>query len=201
MADKSGDHGIERARLRATQRRARLAAREAIPSADRARATEFIDAHLTTLLSGSSPGTIGFCSPVRGEVDCRPIIERLLTQGWRACQPVVLTPEAPMEFRAWTPESTMTTDRHGIPIPAAGPTTLPSIVLLPLVAFDDDGYRLGYGGGYFDRTLAVLMPRPLTIGVGFELARVDSIRPEVHDVRLDVIITEAGIRRPVPNQA
>lgn len=86
----------------------------------------------------------------------------------------------------------MTTDRHGIPIPAGDGSLHPEVVLLPLVAFDADGYRIGYGGGYFDRTLAAMSPRPLAIGVGFELARVDSTGPQAHDIRLDVIVTETG---------
>jgi 5,10-methenyltetrahydrofolate synthetase len=66
---------------------------------------------------------------------------------------------------------------------------------LPLVAFDSQGFRLGYGGGYFDRTLAALVPRPFSIGVGFELARAKDIRPQPHDIRLDAMVTEAGIVR------
>jgi 5-formyltetrahydrofolate cyclo-ligase len=68
-------------------------------------------------------------------------------------------------------------------------------VLLPLVAFDAQCFRLGYGGGYFDRTLAALVPRPQAIGVGFELARVADIRPQAHDLRLDAIVTESGVFR------
>jgi 5,10-methenyltetrahydrofolate synthetase len=89
----------------------------------------------------------------------------------------------------------MSEDRHGIPIPGGGPAIDPDIVLLPLVAFDTAGYRLGYGGGYFDRTLAARVPRPLAIGVGFELGRVADIRPQGHDVRLDAVVTEAGVFR------
>jgi hypothetical protein len=86
--------------------------------------------------------------------------------------PVVTTVDAPMHFHSWTPASAMGADRHGIPIPADGAQVVPDIVLLPLVAFDAQGFRLGYGGGYFDRTLAAMVPRPRAIGVGFELARV-----------------------------
>ncbi len=100
-----------------------------------------------------------------------------------------------MSFRTWTPSSAMTTDRYGIPIPLGGQEVLPDIVLLPLVAFDPQGFRLGYGGGYFDRTLGSLVPRPLAIGVGFELARVADIRPQAHDIPLDAVVTEAGIER------
>jgi 5,10-methenyltetrahydrofolate synthetase len=71
------------------------------------------------------------------------------------------------------------------------------MILLPLNGFDPAGYRLGYGGGYFDRTLAALSPRPLTIGIGFELNRIASIRPQAHDLALDWIVTENGVFRPV----
>ena len=122
-------------------------------------------------------------------------MSELILRGWRACQPVVVAPAAPMHFLAWTPDAPMTADRHGIPIPATAPCAAPDVLLLPLVAFDGEGYRIGYGGGYFDRTLAALRPRPLTIGVGFEVGRVDSVRPQAHDIRLDLIVTEAGASR------
>lgn len=66
-------------------------------------------------------------------------------------------------------------------------------LLVPLVGFDADGFRLGYGGGYYDRTLAVLEPKPLTIGIGFELGRLETIHPQPHDVPMDAIVTEAGV--------
>jgi 5,10-methenyltetrahydrofolate synthetase len=88
----------------------------------------------------------------------------------------------------------MTTDRHGIPIPDTRTVAAPDVILLPLVAFDESGYRLGYGGGYFDRTLASLTPRPIGIGVGFELARIDTVRPTAYDIPLDVIVTETELR-------
>ena len=87
----------------------------------------------------------------------------------------------------------MEEDRHGIPTPAIGDFVQPQALLIPLAAFDAAGFRLGYGGGYFDRTLAGLQPRPLAIGVGFELCRVASIHPEPHDERLDAVVTEAGV--------
>jgi 5-formyltetrahydrofolate cyclo-ligase len=79
----------------------------------------------------------------------------------------------------------------------SGAWLMPDLILLPLNGFDAAGYRLGYGGGYFDRTLAALSPRPLAVGVGFEINRLDSIQPESHDQRLDWIVTEAGAFRPV----
>lgn len=107
--------------------------------------------------------------------------------------PAVVGTDAPMTFRAWTADSAMIMDRHGIPIPADDAVLIPDVVLLPLVAFDARGFRLGYGGGYFDRTLAAIVPRPLAVGVGFELARVDSIHPQAHDIPLDAVVTEAGV--------
>jgi 5,10-methenyltetrahydrofolate synthetase len=109
--------------------------------------------------------------------------------------PVVETVDAPMRFCCWSPASAMKQDRFGIPVPAHGDTIVPDVVLLPLVAFDPQGFRLGYGGGYFDRTLASMVPRPMAIGVGFELARVVDTRPQHHDLPLDAVVTEAGVER------
>jgi 5,10-methenyltetrahydrofolate synthetase len=108
----------------------------------------------------------------------------------------VITEDAPLRFREWTPDGPLAPDRYGIPTPTAGAWLTPDLILLPLNGFDDAGYRLGYGGGYFDRTLAALVPRPLAVGVGFAINRIDSIRPEPHDQRLDWIVTEDGAFRP-----
>ena len=83
----------------------------------------------------------------------------------------------------------------GIPIPEKREITLPQAVLAPLVGFDRECYRLGYGGGYFDRTLAALQPRPLAIGVGFELSQLETIHPQDFDIPMDLIVTEAGLRQ------
>jgi len=107
--------------------------------------------------------------------------------------PVVVAPNAPMAFHEWSPQTAMKPGYYDIPVPVVANPVQPDLVLLPLVAFDSHCYRLGYGGGYFDRTLAALTPQPITIGIGFELARVDSISPETHDVALDFVVTEAGI--------
>lgn len=100
-----------------------------------------------------------------------------------------------MDFREWRPDSNMATDRHGIHFPTSGAMLIPDMLLIPVNAFDGSGYRLGYGSGYFDRTLASLVPAPLSIGVGFELARVASIDPQAHDIPLDAVVTESGLER------
>jgi 5-formyltetrahydrofolate cyclo-ligase len=195
MADTSGDQGVDTTAFRTTWRREKIAARQAMSDSEHARASAAIETHLTMLLALEPSRTVAFCWPVRKEFDCRPLVGRLLAAGWRACQPVVVARDAPMAFRAWSPGAPMTTDPYGIPIPATTVAAAPDVVLLPLVAFDEQGFRLGYGGGYFDRTLAEFAVKPTAIGVGFELARVDSIQPEDHDLRLDAIVTENGIRR------
>jgi 5-formyltetrahydrofolate cyclo-ligase len=195
-ADPSPNQGLDSAAFRSLLRREKIAARMALPDDEHGQASASIERRLETLLANRPPQVVAFCWPLRKEFDCRPLVERLLSRGWRAAQPVVIAPAAPMVFRPWTPATPMTEDRHGIPIPAGDTTVAPDVVLLPLVAFDAQGYRIGYGGGYFDRTLVALSPRPFAVGVGFELARVESVRPEPHDVRLDAIVTEVGCVMP-----
>jgi 5-formyltetrahydrofolate cyclo-ligase len=98
-----------------------------------------------------------------------------------------------MVFREWTPSTRMVMGEHGIPTVAEGDIVFPQIVLVPVNAFDQKGYRLGYGGGYFDRTLAALIPRPFAIGVGFELSRVESIYPHAQDLALNAVVTDGGV--------
>jgi 5,10-methenyltetrahydrofolate synthetase len=143
------------------------------------------------------PGrVIGFCWPVRKEPDLRPQILDWIARGATAVLPVVVAPDAPLRFRPWIPDAgggAMVADRYGIPTPVAGPELVPDVLLLPLNAFDRAGYRIGYGGGFFDRTIADLAARgrrPLAIGVGFELGLVASTLPQPHDQRLDWIVTE-----------
>jgi len=182
------------AATRAALRREKIAARHAMTAVEHAQASQAIIGHLETLLQARVPATVGFCWPIRREVDCRPLVERLLAAGWHAAMPTVVAPASPMQCRVWTPGAPMTVDPFGIPVPAGTATCVPDVLLLPLVAFDAAGYRLGYGGGYFDRTLAILRPLPLTIGIGFECGIVASITPGPHDVPLDCVVTETGIR-------
>jgi len=86
----------------------------------------------------------------------------------------------------------MRDDAYGIPVPEPLVPCVPDLMLVPLNAFDAGGFRVGYGGGYFDRTLAALEPEPVTVGVGFELGREESIRPQDHDRPLGWIVTEVG---------
>jgi 5-formyltetrahydrofolate cyclo-ligase len=156
-----------------------------------------IAGHLLPLLLASRRRLVGFCWPFKAEFDPRPVVEDLLAHGnWRAALPVVIARDAPMEFRAWTPGAELEAGIWDIPVPKARDIVVPDVVLVPLVGFDAANYRLGYGGGYFDRTLAALAPRPLAIGVGFEIGRLDSIHPQPFDVAMDIVVSEAGIQKP-----
>jgi 5,10-methenyltetrahydrofolate synthetase len=166
-----------------------------------ARLSSVVCAHLRRDFPELARMRIGFCWPVKNEPDLRPLLSAWLAAGdpgFAVLLPVVIDSERPLAFREWTPESPLRADRYGIPTPQEGEFLLPQALLLPVNAFDAAGYRIGYGGGYFDRTLAALEPAPYSIGVGFELARVDSIRPQPHDVRLDAMVSEAGVFRHRP---
>lgn len=195
MTDQPAQTAVNPVAARAALRRTMVAARQAMPKPAQCAASARIRAHLADLLLPMPAGSIGFCAAIRAEVDCQPLVEQLIAAGWRAAMPVATATDAPMAFRRWWPAAPMTTDPYGIPVPVAETVPTPHVLLLPLVAFDAAGYRLGYGGGYFDRTLAACTPRPLTIGVGFDVCAVESIHPEGHDIPLDRIVTESGIRR------
>ena len=182
----------ETAAWRRARRQELIARREATADAARAAWSTAIERHLLALLRRLPAGILGFYWPVRGEFDPRPAVRTLLAEGWRAALPVIERKAAPMAFRGWTPDAEMTPGRFDIPVPQGGAALAPGVVLAPLVGFDAAKFRLGYGGGYFDRTLAALVPRPAAVGVGFELGRLASVRPQPHDLPMDWIVTELG---------
>lgn len=140
--------------------------------------------------------SVGFYFPVRGEPDLRAVIAQWLEQDARriAALPVISGPAngQALEFHAWTADSPMQASAFGIPVPAQGRLVQPECLLIPCVGFDEKRFRLGYGGGYYDRTLANVVPWPLAVGIAFDAARLDSIDPQPHDVQLDVVITDAA---------
>ena len=162
-----------------------------------------MDAHVLHVLQragfdpvGTGPAAcIGFCWPYKREYDARGLVKRLRAAGLRAALPVVVAPKTPLVFRAWEESTVLADGPLGIPYPADSPEVTPDVVLLPVVGFDEAGYRLGYGGGYFDRTLAALPTRPLVIGTAYELLRMPSIQPQEHEIPLDWVVTEAGAFR------
>ena len=174
-------------------RRDMVARRAALSEAEHDVLSARIVAHLIAALH--APQVLAFCWPIKHEPDVRAIVPHWAGFGTQAALPVVVGEDTPLAFRHWAPATPLAPDRYGIPTPTAGEWLIPDLILLPLNGFDGDGYRLGYGGGYFDRTLAALTPRPLAVGVGFEINRLPSIRPESHDQRLDWLVTENGAVR------
>ena len=173
--------------------RARLIERRmAAPLTERRGWSAVIEAQLERRIAERAPAAIGFYWPFKAEFDPRPLVRRLFDAGMRAALPVVVAPKTPMEFRLWRPDAKMAIGVYDIPYPEERDIVVPDLVLAPLVGFDAAKYRLGYGGGYFDRTLAVLQPRPFAIGIGFELGRVETVYPQSHDLRMDTIVSEAG---------
>ncbi|MCC0011289.1 MAG: 5-formyltetrahydrofolate cyclo-ligase [Hyphomicrobiaceae bacterium] len=147
--------------------------------------------------SGASGRVFSGYWPIKGEPNLRPVMIKLHEAGVLVALPVVEVKASPMVFRRWTPDTKMVRGDWNIPVPPPeAELVLPDITLAPLVGWDRQGYRLGYGGGYFDRTLASLNPRPFTIGVGWQAAHIQTIYPQPHDISLDVIITENGLQLP-----
>ena len=183
-------------RWRDSQRARLLQMRAEMSLAARHTASESVARHLDSLIEqrrgGLSGLTISAWWPIKAELNLRNWLERLIARGNRVALPVVVTRAAPLVFRPWTPDCKMVQGFWKIPVPAEGPEVVPDIMLAPLVGWDDAGYRLGYGGGYFDRTLAAFAVRPLVIGVGLAAAQLPTIFPQPHDIAMDSIVTEAG---------
>lgn len=182
------DHGRRQA-----LRQAAAAARAALPPPAIAALAGALCEHLLRTFPVPPAADIGFCWPIRNEPDLRPAVARWCAAGARAALPVVDEARRTLAFRTWEPASPLACDRFGIPYPQSGETIRPGCLLVPMLAFDAAGYRLGYGAGYFDRTLADWAPRPLLIGVGYELGRAADIAPQRHDVPMDWVATEAGV--------
>ena len=166
-----------------------IAARLAIPRDLRREHAERIAAHLDALIHPLDGRTISTYWPLHGEPDLRPWMERVIARGGRCALPVVVVKNAALIFRAWTPHAKMEKGFWNIPVPADGHELVPDIIIAPVVGFDDACYRLGYGGGYFDRTLAALETPRRVIGVGYASARIKTIHPLPHDIPMDTIAT------------
>jgi 5-formyltetrahydrofolate cyclo-ligase len=143
--------------------------------------------------------TVGFYWPFGGEFDPRFAIRRFREAGAVAVLPVVIAKGQPLQFREWWPGVETTQGVFDLPVPQGTRVLTPQAVLIPPVGFDGRGYRLGYGGGYFDRTLPGITPQPLKIAVAFELSRLETIYPQPHDVLMDFVVTEAGIHYVGPD--
>jgi 5-formyltetrahydrofolate cyclo-ligase len=172
-------------------RNALIERRVALPSHVRRARGEEAKTRLTEKVDLSKFKALGMYWPIRGEIDVRDIATTYF--AGLAALPVVVERGQPVEFWAWRQGIQMTRGLWNIPIPADRVVVKPDVLIVPLVGFDSRGYRLGYGGGYYDRTLAAASPRPFCIGLGYEEFRLPSIHPQPHDIPMDVIVTERSV--------
>ena len=183
---------------RRLERQRLLALRASSPPAERRQWGKEIEARLRSLMEERPAAILGVYWPFRAEFDPRPLFDWLICRGSEIALPAVVDKKGPLEYRAWRPGEKLVDGVWSIPVPERREVVIPVAVLAPLVGFDRQCFRLGNGGGYFDRTLAALAPRPLAIGVGFELSQIETIYPQLFDVPMDIIVTERGIRRRSP---
>jgi 5-formyltetrahydrofolate cyclo-ligase len=187
--------------FKATLRKAAFARRREAHGADlsangaasRAAMEHFLAAGLDT-----EAGVIaGYC-PIRTEIDPTPLMEALDGAGHRLCVPVIRGRGLALGFREWRPGAEMIEGEFGALVPAAGDWLEPELLIAPLVAFDADGGRLGYGGGFYDRSLEGLRAQRRTLAVGFAYSaqQVDAVPRDATDQPLDAIVTERGLVRP-----
>jgi len=183
----------ELALWRRQRRRDLLAVREATDPAARAAWGRLISRALLEGFPLFEAAKVAIYWPIRGEFDPRFVARTLRGRGATVGLPVVTGKTLPLVFREWYPGMELQEGGMGIPYPGFSTEIVPDACLIPPVGFDALGFRLGYGAGFFDRTLAALSPRPLAIGTAFECARIDTIFPQPHDIALDFIVTERGI--------
>jgi len=187
--------GTELKAWRRLERQRLLALRTVAPPVERRLWATEIEAQLRALLLERPVMTLGVYWPFQAEFDPRPLIDWVLARGFAVALPAVVDKKGPLEYRAWRPGEALVDGVWNIPIPEVREIVVPQAVLAPLVGFDRQCYRRGYGGGYFDRTLAAFSTRPLAIGVGFEMSQIETIFPQSFDIPMDVIVTEAQTRR------
>ena len=166
--------------------------RRSIPASDRASMTATLARSLDALVAPGEADRIAVYWPIRGEPDLRGWISRAHAAGATILLPVVTAKAAPLIFREWGPGRAMERGFWNIPVPADGRIMSPNIVVSPLLGVDDACFRLGNGGGYYDRTLAGLAPPPRVIGVGFADCRMPTIFPMPWDVPMDVVVLADG---------
>ncbi|MBN4667252.1 5-formyltetrahydrofolate cyclo-ligase [Pandoraea nosoerga] len=154
-------------------------------------------ARLADELARRAPRCVGFYWPIQGEFDARGAVSAWLAKAPAgeprlAALPVVAAPATPLVFHHWTPDTPMTQGRYRIPVPLDTEVLVPDLLLVPCVGFTRDGLRLGYGGGFYDRTLHSMTPPPQTLGIAYDALEIEHLDAEAHDLALDAIVTESA---------
>ncbi|MGQ7848197.1 5-formyltetrahydrofolate cyclo-ligase [Granulosicoccus sp. 3-233] len=184
------------ARWRKAERERLIDLRVAIPARDRQRHAEQVAVSLEKTIGNREDAIVSLYWPFRAELNLRHWMQEVVEDGVRVALPVVEAKSRPLIFREWLPDCPMQPGVWNIPVPVDGEVLQPTHVIAPLVGFDARGYRLGYGGGYYDRTLALMRERrlaPAVIGVGHSVTRIATIYPQPHDIPMDFIITECDV--------
>lgn len=175
-------------------RRALLAMRRTLDRATRAGWDHAIGAQVLAWWQAAQPAALGVYWPLRDEPDLHAAYAELARLGARLLLPVVVARDTALEFAAWSPGEAMVKDAMGVAVPAAlRLQPYPPALLVPCLGYSAAGYRLGYGGGYYDRTLARYQPRPQTLGIAYRCQQVP-FDGDAHDVALDRIVTEVAAR-------
>lgn len=187
------DEMIEQAK--AALRSEARAARAALDHATRAEASEQAASHFFASIAIKPDDVVAAYWRIRDELDCQPILVRLMDSNQPVVLPVVMGQDEPLDLRIWEQGASLYESGFGTLAPSdLAPRAEPDVVIMPLLGFDKTGTRLGYGGGYYDRTLAHMTKRPLLVGLAFAAQELEQIPREPHDVPLDAIVTEAGVR-------
>jgi len=184
------------------KRRARAAAQKERSDAHRSygeTAAFALAQHGLPIVPGEGMNIVSGFFPFTTEISVLPLLAKLASEGWRTALPVVLGKNMPLKFRAWAPGEPTVAGVWDIPMPPeTADEVLPDVVLVPMLAFDKRGFRLGYGGGFYDRTLAQLRKakRIEAIGIAYAAQEVAEVPHGDHDEPLDWMLTERGILRP-----
>ncbi|MGJ8617846.1 MAG: 5-formyltetrahydrofolate cyclo-ligase [Sulfitobacter sp.] len=180
------------AQFRRAERARLMTLRRALSPDDlRAQSTR-VSTRLNELITPGPGMTIAGYWPIRGELDLRDWMKTAHAAGAQIALPVVIERDAPVAFHLWSPGCKMTRGIWNIPVPAAAKPVIPDIVISPLLGVDAAGFRLGNGGGYYDRTLAQADPMPQVIGVGHDFCRIDTIFPMPWDIPMQQIVLGDG---------
>ncbi|MES2666401.1 MAG: 5-formyltetrahydrofolate cyclo-ligase [Pseudomonadota bacterium] len=176
--------------VKAAARKAAFAIRKPAFEAGQGQAAEL----LADVLAQYRGRALSGYMPMRTEID--PLPAMAAHQG-PVCVPVIVGKAQALRFREWSPGCALIPGEYGALIPAEGAWIEPEVLIVPLLAFDARGYRLGYGGGFYDRTLEGLRAKRPTIAIGFAFAaqEVAEVPIDATDQRLDLVVTETGVRR------
>lgn len=180
------------ARWRKAERARLIDLRLVIPANERAEVAVAVGEELDGIVHHGPDTVVSLYWPFRGELDLRGWMKSAYEHGSRIALPVVIAKGHPLIFREWHPDCRWERGVWNIPNPVGTDELVPNVVIAPLVGYDPNLFRLGYGGGFFDRTLAALASRPAIIGVGHSCAAIPTIYPQPHDIPMDAILTGTG---------